>query len=53
LGQERKALVVAGNVCFTPESSHCFAIAAKVHIPPMLLKKSLLRRGKSFDSLDK
>ncbi|WP_147450631.1 hypothetical protein [Rhodophyticola porphyridii] len=26
--------------------------AAKVRSPPMLLKKSLLQRGKSFDSLD-
>jgi hypothetical protein len=29
-----------------------FALAEKVRNPPMLLKKSLLQRGKSFDSLD-
>ena len=28
------------------------ANAANVRFPPMLLKKSLLQRGKSFDSLD-
>jgi hypothetical protein len=27
-------------------------IEANVRTPPMLFKKSLLRRGKSFDSLD-
>ena len=29
-----------------------FAHTAKYGFPPMLLKKSLLQRGKSFDSLD-
>ena len=29
-----------------------FASAANVRNPPMLLKKSLLQRGKSFDSLE-
>jgi hypothetical protein len=30
----------------------CLAVAENVRNPPMLLKKSLLQRGKSFDSLD-
>jgi hypothetical protein len=39
--------------CRPPTSAHeRYAAMAKVWYPPMLLKKSLLQRGKSLDSLD-
>jgi hypothetical protein len=40
------------NVGFQfPQNAH-LACAANFRFPPMLLKKSLLQRGKSSDSLD-
>ncbi|MGO4910107.1 hypothetical protein ACEN2J_17450, partial [Pseudorhodobacter sp. W20_MBD10_FR17] len=35
----------------SPSTHGRLALAANAHFPPMLLKKSLLHCGKSFDSL--
>jgi hypothetical protein len=49
----RKAISLRDECPFPESASVRFASTANDRSPPMLLKKSLLRRGNSFDSLDK
>lgn len=51
LWQSRHWLQMQRKTAIRPLRSF-FQNAAKVRFPPMLLKKSLLQRGKSFDSLE-